>query len=279
MTKAKVILISFIAAGTIGCLTLIRKSRRRKRKQESYSYEELVGNTPLIKLSKISSLLGEGKSLYVKMECMNPAGSGKDRAGLYMILSAEENDELPPPVSENKSSRNLAYCNLFLDCLRSSSHDESIKNVISDAATRTRSGGIVIEGSSGSTGISLATLATRRGHSTIIVMPDDQALEKRTILNCLGASVYVVPTAAISNPNHYVNVAKRIADIINMMDCQVSVSTKSKRQDRFFKASFMNQFENMANYKAHYATTGPEILCQCLAAFGKMPDACKYENL
>jgi cysteine synthase A len=273
---SKVAVTCFIALGTIGCLTGIYK-RRRRRKRGHDSYEALIGNTPFLKLEKLSALLGQGKSLYVKMECMNPGGSGKDRAALYMIQSAEENEELPLPLSDGKSYRHQAYLNLFMDVISSSPHDDLIKKVIEDAVSRTKTGGIVIEGSSGSTGISLATLAARRGHSAIIVMPDDQAQEKRTILSCLGASVHVVPTAAISNPNQYVNVAKRVADIINVTDRQVSAA--SQLQGRYFKAAFMNQFENMANYKAHYATTGPEILSQSLEAFGKSPDACKYRAI
>eukprot|EP00797_Seminavis_robusta_P025447 Sro443_g144080.1 Cysteine synthase (295) ;mRNA; r:36180-37064 len=75
-------------------------------------------------------------------------------------------------------------------------------------------------------------------------MPDDQATEKQAILRALGAIVYVVPTAAISNPNHYVNIAKRLAE-------------RARNENR--KAAFMNQFENQANFKTHYETTGPEL--------------------
>ena len=82
----------------------------------------------------------------------------------------------------------------------------------------------MVEGTSGSTGISLATLSAQRSHSTIIVMPDDQAKEKQTILRCIGAIVHVVPTAAISNPNQYVNVARKIAEDINS---KYANSTKS----------------------------------------------------
>ena len=91
--------------------------------------------------------------------------------------------------------------------------NDHLSNTIDIAISKSKTGGIVVEGTSGSTGISLATLSAQRGHSVIIVMPDDQAQEKQTILKCLGAVVHVVPTAAISNPNHYVNVAKKIAQL------------------------------------------------------------------
>lgn len=114
--------------------------------------------------------------------------------------------------------------------------------------------GVVVEGTSGSTGISLASLCAVRGHSAIVVMPDDQATEKINMLKCLGAVVHVVTTAAISNPNHYVNVAKRIADRIH--------ERYGSREDCPIKAAFINQFENMSNYSVHNEWTGPELWSQ-----------------
>jgi len=121
--------------------------------------------------------------------------------------------------------------------------------VIREAMRRSRTGGLVVEGTSGSTGISLAMLAKCFGHACVVVLPDDQAEEKRTILRTLGAVVHVVPTAAISNPNHYVNVARKIAD--------------RARCNHNIRAVFVDQFENTANFDTHYATTGPELWRQC----------------
>jgi cysteine synthase A len=70
-------------------------------------------------------------------------------------------------------------------------------------------------------------------------------LEKQNILKALGAVVYVVPTAAISNPNHYVNIARRLAE--------------QARSQFDIPAAFMNQFENQANFYMHYHVTGPEL--------------------
>jgi cysteine synthase A len=269
-----------LAVCVITVTAVFRSWRRRRRKtgqdDGSSGYESLIGNTPLIKLERLSTLLGHGKCVYVKMESMNPGGSGKDRAALYLIRSAEINGDLPLPIAVMTSAFHEDHLQRVRDAVSLTSYEASIKNVILDAISRTRTGGIVVEGSSGSTGISLATLAAQRGHSVIIVMPDDQAQEKRTILDCLGASVHVVPTAAISNPNHYVNVAKRITEFINVMDQQQSSMGNS--QTRYLKAAFMNQFENLANYEAHFNTTGPEIMDQTRKLCGKYPDACKYSS-
>ena len=61
-------------------------------------YESLIGNTPLLHLPHISSLLPNRVKIYVKMESMNPGGTGKDRAARSMILDAERRGELPPPL-------------------------------------------------------------------------------------------------------------------------------------------------------------------------------------
>lgn len=98
----------------------------------------------------------------------------------------------------------------------------------------------MVEGTSGSTGIALAALCASRGYCCLIVMPDDQADEKKHLLERFGASVTQVKTAAIANPSHYVQQAKRLAQQVP-------------------GAFFANQFENLANFRAHLSTTGPEI--------------------
>ena len=104
---------------------------------------------------------------------------------------------------------------------------------------RLRRGMHVVEGTSGSTGIALAYQCNARGYQLHIVMPDDQALEKRLLLQNLGANVVTVPNCAIASKEHYVNTARRLADELGGV--------------------FVNQFENIANYKAHYEVTGPEL--------------------
>jgi cysteine synthase len=100
----------------------------------------------------------------------------------------------------------------------------------------------VYEGTSGSTGISLACICISLGLRLHIVMPDDQADEKKRLLEALHAEVTVVPSCAISNSNHYVNQARRLA----------------KKNGGYF----MDQFENINNRRAHFETTGPEIFRQ-----------------
>lgn len=225
------------------------------------AYEALIGNTPLIKLQRVSSLLG--RSIFVKMESMNPGGTGKDRAALCMIRSAEANGDLPPPIHneyakqqppqssqlqgcrETKMDQNGRQTTPSSSSSTSSSSLSTLLDLIQRAMTKSRTSGLVVEGTSGSTGIALATLCAARGHACIVVMPDDQAMEKRQILITLGALVHVVPNAAISNPHHYVNVARRIA--------------KLAREQYQIAAIFLDQFENVANFQVHYDMTGPEL--------------------
>lgn len=95
------------------------------------------------------------------------------------------------------------------------------------------------EGTSGSTGIALAFQCNALGHPLVIVMPDDQALEKQQLLETLGATVLIVPTCGIANKDHYVNTARRLAT----ENCGI----------------FIDQFENKANMLAHFTDTGREI--------------------
>ena len=190
--------------------------RRRKESQtcKNDNYESLIGNTPMIYLKKLSKRIGNGKHIYVKMESLNPGGTGKDRAALYMLRDVEERGLLPPPIESKKdvSINTDPESTLTISDEDFDNSNDPILSTIKVAIQRSKTGGIVVEGTSGSTGISLSTLSAQRGHSVIIVMPDDQSKEKQTILKCLGAVLHVVPTAAISNPNAYVNVARKIAE-------------------------------------------------------------------
>lgn len=102
-------------------------------------------------------------------------------------------------------------------------------------------GGVIVEATSGNTGIGLALAAALRGYRCIFTMPDKMSQEKVRLLKAFGAEVIITPTAVPpDHPDNYLETAKRI--------------TKQTRN-----SVFANQFYNDANPAAHYATTGPEI--------------------
>jgi cysteine synthase A len=100
--------------------------------------------------------------------------------------------------------------------------------------------GTLVEGTSGSTGLSLALLAKRFNLKCVIFMPDDQATEKSLLLNLFGATVVLCKPVSSVNPDHYINRAKKYAK-----------NTKD--------AVFCDQFETASNFRAHYEKTAPEI--------------------
>lgn len=246
-------------------------------------YQSLIGDTPLLYLPHISSLLKKNVKIYVKMECSNPGGTGKDRAARSMILCAEENGELPPPytVSMNENAVGRTTTNNSTSTSNAADIDHSnipddIHAAIVTALENTKTHGILIEGTSGSTGISLASLACTRGHGIIVAMPDDQSNQKKEFLEKLGCGVVVVKNCSISNPGHYVNVARRIWEWLNVErrydDYYWSkvvnpaggdtLNGQNNPSPRLIRAAFMNQFENLANVTSHYTSTGPEIYSQ-----------------
>ncbi len=120
--------------------------------------------------------------------------------------------------------------------------DRAARGIVDDAEAtgRLKPGGTIVEGTAGNTGIALALLANARGYKAIIVVPDDQSPEKIALLETFGADVRVVPAVPFANPENYYHVARRIAE-----------ATPG--------AAWADQFDNVANRNAHYATTGPEI--------------------
>ena len=101
-------------------------------------------------------------------------------------------------------------------------------------------GGLVVEGTAGNTGIGLAHLCNARGYRCQIVIPDTQSAEKIGLLRSLGAEVLTVPAVPYKDPGNYVRRSGTIA-----------AETPG--------ALWANQFDNLANRRAHYASTGPEI--------------------
>ena len=154
-----------------------------------------VGNTPLIRLNKFSE--ETGCEILGKAEFLNPGGSVKDRAALYIIQDAEAKGLLKP-------------------------------------------GGTVVEGTAGNTGIGLAHICNAKGYKCLIIIPETQSQEKMDALRTLGAEVRPVPAVPYKDPNNYVKLSGRVADEME-------------------NAIWANQFDNLANRRSHYETTGREI--------------------
>jgi cysteine synthase len=101
-------------------------------------------------------------------------------------------------------------------------------------------GGTVVEGTAGNTGIGIALVANARGYKTIIVMPDNQSKEKMDTLRALGAELVLVPPTKFADAGHFVHTSRRLAE-----------ETPG--------AVWANQFDNVANRRAHIEGTAPEI--------------------
>src|SRR6185312_15498998 len=125
--------------------------------------------------------------------------------------------------------------------------DRAGRQMILEAEKRgeLRPGGLVVESTAGNTGIGLAVVANARGYRTIIVIPETQSQEKKDVLRLFGAELVEVPALPFSNPNNYQHVGRRLADQLR----------KSEKNG----VIFADQWNNPANSKAHYVSTGPEI--------------------
>lgn len=153
----------------------------------------LVGNTPLVRLSRIGR--GLGAELVAKLEFFNPCASVKDRIGVSMINAAEGEGAI-------------------------------------------KEGAVVIEPTSGNTGIALAFVCAARGYRLILAMPDTMSLERRRLLKALGAELVLTPGE--EGMSGAIREAERLAKSI--------------------PDSFMpQQFRNPANPRIHRETTAEEI--------------------
>ena len=123
--------------------------------------------------------------------------------------------------------------------------DRAALYIVDDAEANgtLKPGGTIVEGTAGNTGIGLALVANAKGYKTIIVMPETQSREKMDTLRALGAELVLVPAAPFSNPGHFVHTSRRIAE-----------ETPG--------AVWANQFDNIANRRAHIVGTAEEIWTQ-----------------
>jgi cysteine synthase len=226
------------------------------------SLADTIGNTPLTLLPALSRLTQ--CSIYAKLELLNPGGSPKDRVARSILHSLQH------PASTN--------------------------------VPPLTPGDTIYEGTVGSTGISLATLARSLGVACHIFMPSDQSREKSDLLEKLGARVSRVTPAPIVDQRHFVNLARRASEWhtaawergvkgqVALFDINGGLRGQQWQQGRdgeedmivsreegggeFYigpatvvinitgRAHYANQFESPANYLAHYTTTGPEIYTQ-----------------
>jgi cysteine synthase A len=125
--------------------------------------------------------------------------------------------------------------------------DRAALFIIRDAVERgvLRPGGVIVEGTAGNTGIGLALVGRALGFRSVIVIPDNQSQEKKDVLRLAGATLIEVPPVPYRDPNNYVKLSGRLAEQL----------AKSEPNG----AVWANQFDNVANRRAHYETTGPEI--------------------
>lgn len=157
---------------------------------------ELVGNTPVIKLNKLSD--PGGATILVKMESFNPGASVKDRIALTMIEQAEADGKLKP-------------------------------------------GSVIVEPTSGNTGIGLAMIAAVKGYKLILVMPETMSIERRKLMAAYGADFVLTPGSEGMN-----GAIKKAQELISL-------------NPHYFMPQ---QFENKANPEIHRKTTAKEILAQ-----------------
>jgi cysteine synthase A len=125
--------------------------------------------------------------------------------------------------------------------------DRAALFIIKDALERgtLKPGGVVVEGTAGNTGIGLAVVGNALGFRTVIVIPETQSEEKKDALRLLGAELIEVPAVPYKDANNYVKFSGRLAE-------QLARSEPAG-------AIWANQFDNLANRRAHIETTGPEI--------------------
>lgn len=164
---------------------------------------EAIGNTPLIRLNRLSD--ETGCEILGKAEFLNPGQSVKDRAALGIVRDAEASGRLKP-------------------------------------------GGTIVEGTAGNTGIGLAVVGNALGYKTVIVFPRTQSQEKKDAIQLLGAQLVEVDAVPYANPNHYARYSGRLAEALNESEPNGAI--------------WANQFDNTANKRAHFETTGPEIFEQ-----------------
>ncbi|HYX30399.1 MAG TPA: cysteine synthase family protein [Pyrinomonadaceae bacterium] len=167
-----------------------------KLKSTRFDLEAQIGNTPLLRLHRVTRDLPPGVAVLAKGEHLNPGGSVKDRPALAIIRDAEQ--------------RGMLY-----------------------------SGKTILDATSGNTGIAYAMLGAARGYAVTLCLPANASEERKRILEIYGAAV--VETDPLAGSDGAQSVARRLAESDPI------------------KLFYADQYNNDANWRAHYETTGPEI--------------------
>ena len=155
------------------------------------------------------------------------------------------------PLVRLKRASEMTGCEILGKC-EFMNPGQSVKDraalfIIRDAEAKglLRPGGTIVEGTAGNTGIGIALVADALGYRSVIVIPETQTQEKKDMLRLAGATLIEVPAVPYRDPNNYVKYAGRLAETIAKDDPGGAV--------------FANQFDNVANRRAHIERTGPEI--------------------
>ena len=155
------------------------------------------------------------------------------------------------PLVKLKAASEITKCNIYgkAEYLNpgGSVKDRAALALIKDAEEKNliNKGGIVVEGTAGNTGIGLCLIGNSKGYKTVIVMNDNQTQEKKDTLKNIGADLRLVPPKPYKDEGNYVKIAGRLAEELKKTNNNGVV--------------WANQFDNTANAKGHYETTGPEI--------------------
>jgi cysteine synthase A len=163
-----------------------------------------IGNTPLIRLERLSARIGA--NVLGKAEFMNPGGSVKDRAALYLVKDAEEKGESRSSGGARQAQRRrsqvqrgrrtaswLPRPSRIASAGARAAAPQAVCAWLTRGAGLIKPGGTVVEGTAGNTGIGLAHVCRSKGYKCVIYMPDSQSQEKIDLLRMLGAEVHPVP--------------------------------------------------------------------------------------
>jgi len=192
---------------------------------------DCIGNTPMVRCQNIARNEGIECQLLAKCEFMNPGGAVKDRIGRRMVLDAEKRTAL------FEKGQGVG-----------GEHSEGWDR------QKFKKGDVIIEPTSGNTGIGLSMAAAVRGYDMVITMPEKMSQEKQDALKGLGATIVRTPTEyAWDHEGSHISEAYKLRKKLN---------DKFAREGSNRAAHVLDQYRNPGNGMAHYEETGTEIWAQ-----------------